>query len=134
MRGSAMVTRRVSTGRMQFNNKSFGFRSLAAAVLLGFMSAQALCFAHCSRSTGRTPVSKSCCKAGGNLAEGADETSRSHVPSGSCQTLKSALVTGHVPFLGLDFSLLYTAPAQDLAQLGLSRLPQSPRANPSRFC
>ena len=101
-------------------------RSFAAGVLLVWVAAQVLCFAHCNFGVGHGSSEQPSCHASAPSQDPREEGDSSgpahHDTSGSaaCSTLKSALVgSGSAALVQPDFHLLYAlapfAPALNVA-------------------
>ena len=90
-------------------------RSFAAGVLLVWVAAQVLCFAHCNFGVGHGSSEQPSCHASAPSPahhEDGDSSGPAHhdsSASAACSTLKSALVgSGSVALVQPDFHLLYT--------------------------
>ena len=86
-------------------------RSLAAVVLVAFVTAQTLCFAHCNLG-GRScdKAAPSCQTTGATQAchSENDSSSSSRSRTATCFTLQGPVITGEAPALVIpDFSVFY---------------------------
>ena len=101
---------------MRLRQKTMGplLRSIAAATLLFWMGAVALCSTHCTSEGDHGDSDESSCH-GVAVSQPHHEDSDSHPPAqhdsstATCLALKSALSSGNAPaYIHPDFSVLYT--------------------------
>ena len=87
-------------------------RSVAAAVLVGYVAAQTLCFIHCNFGSGHGDSAPPSCHSVGTTQASHDEGDSSSPPAPTpttpCFTLKNPLVSGDAPTLVVpQFFVLY---------------------------